>query len=246
MNIEMTFSIGDIQLDRDNQEFLMALQLAEETNQSFYLTGKAGSGKTTFLKYLREVTNKQVVVLAPTGKAAINAGGQTIHSFFQIEPSLYVPNDKRLRTSVSVNDRDKSTIYDNFRYREEKLKMIRSLDLMIIDEVSMVRADLLDVVDTLLRVFRNNDSPFGGVQVILIGDVFQLSPIISRDEEEVFKKFYNGSFFFNARVMQRNECLLIIQLKKIYRQRDKLFIDLLNKGLTCISPWIKSFTPLVF
>lgn len=226
-NLE-SFSVDGIQLDRDNQEFMMALEYALYTNASIYLTGKAGSGKTTFLKYLREVTDKNMVVLAPTGVAAVNAGGQTIHSFFKIAPSLYVPNDKRLRTSAPTGDPDRSTIYENFQYNNDKRKIIRSLELLIIDEVSMVRADLLDVVDTLLRVYRRNSLPFGGVQVILIGDTFQLPPVVIGKEHDLLYRFYESEFFFSAKVIQRNKPLYI-ELKKIYRQNEKDFIDLLNR-----------------
>lgn len=226
-NLE-SFSVDGIQLDRDNQEFMMALEYALYTNASIYLTGKAGSGKTTFLKYLREVTDKNMVVLAPTGVAAVNAGGQTIHSFFKIAPSLYVPNDKRLRTSAPTGDPDRSTIYDNFQYNNDKRKIIRSLELLIIDEVSMVRADLLDVVDTLLRVYRRSSLPFGGVQVILIGDTFQLPPVVIGKERDLLYRFYESEFFFSAKVIQRNKPLYI-ELKKIYRQNEKDFIDLLNR-----------------
>lgn len=223
-----SFSVDGIQLDRDNQEFMMALEYALYTNASIYLTGKAGSGKTTFLKYLREVTDKNMVVLAPTGVAAVNAGGQTIHSFFKIAPSLYVPNDKRLRTSAPAGDPDQSTVYENFQYNNDKRKIIRSLELLVIDEVSMVRADLLDVVDTLLRVYRRNSLPFGGVQVILIGDTFQLPPVVVGEERDLLYRFYESEFFFSAKVIQRNKPLYI-ELKKIYRQNEKDFIDLLNR-----------------
>ena len=226
-NLE-SFSVEGIQLDRDNLEFMMALEYALHTNSSIYLTGKAGSGKTTFLKYLREVTNKNMVVLAPTGVAAVNAGGQTIHSFFKISPSLYVPNDKRLRTSAPAGDPDQSTVYDNFQYNNDKRKVISSLELLVIDEVSMVRADLLDVVDTLLRVYRRSSLPFGGVQVILIGDTFQLPPVVVGDERDLLYRFYESEFFFSAKVIQRNKPLYI-ELKKIYRQNEKDFIDLLNR-----------------
>lgn len=226
-NLE-SFSVEGIQLDRDNLEFMMALEYALHTNSSIYLTGKAGSGKTTFLKYLREVTNKNMVVLAPTGVAAVNAGGQTIHSFFKISPSLYVPNDKRLRTSAPAGDPDQSTVYDNFQYNNDKRKVIRSLELLVIDEVSMVRADLLDVVDTLLRVYRRSSLPFGGVQVILIGDTFQLPPVVVGEERGLLYRFYESEFFFSAKVIQRNKPLYI-ELKKIYRQNEKDFIDLLNR-----------------
>ncbi|MDY3892885.1 MAG: AAA family ATPase [Candidatus Cryptobacteroides sp.] len=223
-----SFSVEGIQLDRNNLEFMMALEYALHTNSSIYLTGKAGSGKTTFLKYLREVTNKNMVVLAPTGVAAVNAGGQTIHSFFKISPSLYVPNDKRLRTSAPAGDPDQSTVYDNFQYNNDKRKVIRSLELLVIDEVSMVRADLLDVVDTLLRVYRRSSLPFGGVQVILIGDTFQLPPVVVGEERGLLYRFYESEFFFSAKVIQRNKPLYI-ELKKIYRQNEKDFIDLLNR-----------------
>lgn len=223
-----SFSVDGIQLDRDNQEFMMALEYALHTNASIYLTGKAGSGKTTFLKYLREVSDKNMVVLAPTGVAAVNAGGQTIHSFFKIAPSLYVPNDKRLRTSAPAGDPDQSTVFENFQYNNDKRKIIRSLELLVIDEVSMVRADLLDVVDTLLRVYRRNSLPFGGVQVILIGDTFQLPPVVVGEERDLLYRFYESEFFFSAKVIQRNKPLYI-ELKKIYRQNEKDFIDLLNR-----------------
>ena len=156
--------VDNIELDENNEEFNYASEFVRHTNKLVYLTGKAGTGKTTFLKYLRETTNKNTVILAPTGVAAINAGGQTIHSFFQIAPSIYVPNDKRLRTRVPNGDPDKSSIYDYFQYRKDKLSTIRGLELLIIDEISMVRCDLLDVVDRLLRVFRKKEHlPFGGV-----------------------------------------------------------------------------------
>jgi type II secretory pathway predicted ATPase ExeA len=160
--------IDEIELDENNKKFNSAAEFIRETNKPVFLTGKAGTGKTTFLKYLREITNKNSVILAPTGVAAINANGQTIHSFFQIRPSVYIPNDKRLRVSANVNEDDRSTIYDHFTYNREKLKVISELELLIIDEVSMVRCDLLDVIDRLLQVFRENiGTPFGSVQVVL-------------------------------------------------------------------------------
>ncbi|MBO7279479.1 MAG: AAA family ATPase [Bacteroidales bacterium] len=227
-SINRNFSVEGIQLDPDNQEFRMALEYALYTNTSIYLTGKAGSGKTTFLKYLRGVTEKNIAVLAPTGVAAVNAGGQTIHSFFQIPPSIYVPNDKRLREQAPIDDVDQSTLFDNFQYKNEKRKLIRGLELLIIDEVSMVRADLLDVVDTLLRVFRKSNLPFGGVQVILIGDTFQLPPVVVGDERDLLYRFYESEFFFSAKVIKRCKPLYI-ELKKIYRQNERDFIDLLNR-----------------
>lgn len=228
LNPDYPLEIEGIKLDSDNKEFQYALEYALESNRNIYLTGKAGSGKTTFLKYLRLVSHKKMVVVAPTGVAAVNAGGETIHSFFHIKPSLYVPGDKRLRTRATQEDKDKSTIFDNFRYKEDKLKVIRNLEMLVIDEVSMVRADLLDVVDTLLRVYRRNSLPFGGVQVILIGDSFQLPPVVVGEERDILSHYYDSEFFFSAKVFEHSRPIYI-ELKKIYRQKDQDFIDMLNR-----------------
>ncbi len=225
----MAVIIDNIELDESNVEFNYASDYVKHTDKLVYLTGKAGTGKTTFLKYLRETTSKNIVILAPTGVAAINAGGQTIHSFFQIKPSIYVPNDLRLRTKADKNDTDKSTIYDHFTYFKETIQIIRGLELLIIDEISMVRCDLLDVVDRLLRVFRKKENEiFGGVQVVLIGDTFQLPPIADFQQWEILKNFYESPFFFSSKVIQQNKPVYI-ELKKIYRQNEQQFIDLLNK-----------------
>ena len=225
----MAIIIDNIELDETNAEFNYASEFVRHTDKLVYLTGKAGTGKTTFLKYLKETTTKNTVILAPTGVAAINAGGQTIHSFFQIRPSVYVPNDKRLRTKPDLNDEDKSTIFDYFQYNIEKLAIIRGLELLIIDEISMVRCDLLDLIDRLLRVFRRNENEiFGGVQIVLIGDTFQLPPIADFQQWEILEKFYDSPFFFSSKIIQQNKPVYI-ELKKIYRQNEQLFIDLLNK-----------------
>lgn len=225
----MTTIIDNIELDETNVEFNYASDFVKHTDRLVYLTGKAGTGKTTFLKYLRETTTKNTVILAPTGVAAINAGGQTIHSFFQIKPSVYVPNDKRLRTRTDLNDTDRSTIFDHFKYFKERLEIIQGLDLLIIDEISMVRCDLLDVVDKLLRVFRRRENePFGGVQVILIGDTFQLPPIADFEQWEILQSYYKSPFFFSSNVIEQNKPVYI-ELKKIYRQNEQEFIDLLNR-----------------
>lgn len=219
--------VDGIVLDKDNPEFNYALEFILETNTPLiYLTGKAGTGKTTFLKYLKAKTTKEYVVLAPTGVAAVNAGGQTIHSFFQIQPDLYVPGDARLQRKRNTGG---SSIYDYFQYNKEKLTLIKKMDLLIIDEISMVRCDLLDVIDTLLRVFRNKlHLPFGGVQVILIGDTFQLPPITRKEDWDILKEHYKSSFFFHSKVIEQNKPIYI-ELKKIYRQKDQRFIDILNK-----------------
>lgn len=222
------FEVDGIRLDPDNQEFKYALEFALMSQRNLYLTGKAGAGKTTFLKYLRKVSKKEMAVLAPTGVAAVNAGGQTIHSFFKIEPSLYVPGDKRLRLRATLGDPDKSTLFDVFRYSSDRVKLLRNLELLVIDEVSMVRADLLDVVDTLLRAYRGNDEPFGGVQVILIGDTFQLPPVVRGEDKTLLYRFYRSEYFFSAKVIGLCN-LLYIELKKIYRQSERDFIDMLNR-----------------
>lgn len=224
--------IDNIQLDESNAEFNYAAELAENTNKMLYLTGKAGSGKTTFLKYIKQSTAKKSIVLAPTGVAALNAGGQTIHSFFRIPPSVFVPADYRLRSKPHPNSDDKSTIFDNFKYQRNHKKLINELELLIIDEISMVRCDLLDVVDRILRVFRDKENlPFGGVQVILIGDAFQLPPIARNEHWELLSQFYDTPFFFSSNIMKEIE-YEYIELQKIYRQSDEIFIDLLNKVRT--------------
>jgi hypothetical protein len=225
----MATVIDNITLDETNVEFNYASDFVKHTDRLVYLTGKAGTGKTTFLKYLRETTTKNTVILAPTGVAAINAGGQTIHSFFQIKPSVYIPNDKRLRIRADIDDTDKSTIYDHFKYFKERLEIIRGMELLVIDEISMVRCDLLDVVDRLLRVFRRRENePFGGVQVILIGDTFQLPPIADFEQWNLLQPYYKSPFFFSSKVIEQNKPVYI-ELKKIYRQNEQEFIDLLNR-----------------
>jgi ATP-dependent DNA helicase PIF1 len=216
-------------LDMSNKEFVKALELAIFSRHSFYLTGKAGSGKTTFLHHLKELSVKDMVVVAPTGVAAIRAGGKTIHSFFQIDPrKKYFPKDPRLSIKASPESGNRS-IYDEFSYSGRKRSVIRNLDILVIDEVSMVRADLLDLIDILLRVFRSKmDQPFGGVQVILIGDPFQLPPIIRGEEEAEMSQYYETPYFFSSNVYQEAQPLHI-ELKKIYRQKEQAFIDLLNK-----------------
>ncbi|MDA9872619.1 AAA family ATPase [Saprospiraceae bacterium] len=221
--------IDNVELDKDNAEFNYASDFVQHTDKLVYLTGKAGTGKTTFLKYLNKTTTKNTVILAPTGAAAVNAGGQTIHSFFQIRPSIYVPNDKRLRVSADKDDDDRSTIYEHFRFYKERLEIIRNLELLILDEVSMIRCDLLDVIDRILRVFRRKfDKPFGGVQVVLIGDTFQLSPIAKPNEWSILSQHYSSPYFFSAHIIRDNKPVYI-ELKKIYRQNEMDFINLLNK-----------------
>jgi ATP-dependent exoDNAse (exonuclease V) alpha subunit len=220
--------VDNIELDKDNREFNLAADMVLNSNKLIYLTGKAGSGKTTFLKYIKQTAEKKTVVLAPTGVAALNAGGQTIHSFFKIAPSVYIPDDSRLRSRPLPDDEDRSTIFDQFKYRKGHKNLILGMELLIIDEISMVRCDLLDVVDRLLRAFREREEePFGGVQVVLIGDAFQLPPIAREDHWELLRNFYDTPFFFSSRVLQEYKPHYI-ELKKLYRQHDIDFISLLN------------------
>lgn len=224
----MTVIVDNIELDKNNVEFNNAAEFVRHTDKLVYLTGKAGTGKTTFLKYIKDTTDKNTVILAPTGVAAINAGGVTIHSFFQIPFGPFVPDDSRLRTNATGSE-NKETIFTTFRYREDKREIIENLELLIIDEISMVRADMLDVIDRILRVFRRKPYlPFGGVQVILIGDTFQLPPIADNDQWAILSQFYKTPFFFSSKVIEQNTPLYI-ELKKIYRQNEQEFIDLLNR-----------------
>lgn len=190
------------------------------TGRSVFLTGRAGTGKTTFLRYITETTSKRFVVLAPTGVAAINAGGSTIHSFFQLPLCPYLPDVKELVTEYQMPDRFKSL-------RKERVKIIRTLDLLIIDEISMVRADLLDAVDMTLRRFRRNDKPFGGVQLLMIGDVGQLSPVVKESERYYMAQVYPSPYFFHSKALQNLE-YVTIELEKVHRQKDSEFLEILN------------------
>lgn len=217
-------------VDPNNKEFSLAWDLVNNTQKSIFLTGKAGTGKTTFLKYLKANGKKKMAVVAPTGVAAIHAGGVTLHSLFQIPFGPFVPNDKRLRLKPLDGRPKDGSIYSHFKYKEEKKKLLRELELLVIDEVSMVRCDLLDVIDQLLRAFagKNRHLPFGGVQILLIGDPFQLPPVARREDWDILGKHYTSRFFFHAQGFQQLSPLYI-ELKKIYRQKDQVFIDLLNE-----------------
>ncbi|HYK45713.1 MAG TPA: helix-turn-helix domain-containing protein [Parafilimonas sp.] len=204
----------------------MALALVTESRRNIFLTGKAGTGKTTFLKYVREHCQKQIAVVAPTGVAAINAGGATIHSFFQLPLSPFIPEARGFTENKVMN---KHSLLGRMRINKEKRKIFQQLELLVIDEISMVRADTMDAIDTILRYFRNRShEPFGGVQVLLIGDMFQLPPIIPDAEWNLLSQFYKSQYFFESRVIQQFPPAYI-QFEKIYRQADAQFIDLLNQ-----------------
>ena len=212
----------DFQLDTNNKEFQDALQLITHTRQSVFLTGKAGTGKSTFLKYICNHTKKKYVVLAPTGIAAIIAGGVTLHSFFKLPFRPMLPDDPDLSLSHG-------RIFEFFKYPKEKRKIIAEVDLIIIDEISMVRADIIDCVDRILRVYSGNMRlPFGGKQLLFVGDVFQLEPVVPSDQKEILSLFYASPFFFSARVF-KDINLVPIELQKVYRQTDSVFINILDR-----------------
>ena len=199
-----------------NPQLDLAHNFVQHTNRNIFLTGKAGTGKTTFLHQLKKATHKRMAVVAPTGVAAINAGGVTIHSLFQLSFSPFIPN-----TDIDKNEQFKH------RFNREKINLLQGLDLLVIDEISMVRADVLDAMDDVLRRFRNRSKPFGGVQLLMIGDLHQLSPVVKNEEWTLLKPHYQTAYFFSSKALQQTP-LINIELKHIYRQADTVFIDLLN------------------
>jgi GTPase SAR1 family protein len=205
-------------------EFNLAYRFVTETNQNIFLTGKAGTGKTTFLKYLRENSLKKSIVTAPTGVAAINAQGVTLHSLFQLPFGIIIPDQNQLLKGKTNNH----PLLSKIRYNNDKSALLRNLELLIIDEASMVASYTVDAVDTILRYVRRNPySPFGGVQVLLIGDLFQLPPVVKNEEREILQEYYNSVFFFDSYVL-RDNVPVIIELKEIFRQKDEKFIEILN------------------
>lgn len=198
-----------------NEDWELAWKIVNDTDTSLFLTGKAGTGKTTFLRYLKEHSEKRIVVLAPTGIAAINARGVTIHSFFQLPFSPFIPG--------TANDSA-----SHYRFGKEKLKIIRGADLFVIDEISMVRADLLDAVDNALKRFRRSSKPFGGAQMLMIGDLQQLAPVVKENEWGMLSNYYPSPFFFDSRVLSQTN-YATVELKKVFRQDDEKFIAILNK-----------------
>jgi GTPase SAR1 family protein len=182
----------------ENKQLQLAYEFVQYTNRNVFLTGKAGTGKTTFLHNLKKNSPKRMIVVAPTGVAAINAGGVTIHSFFQLPFGPYIPN--------SEQNTDNENARHNFqKFNRDKINILRSLDLLIIDEISMVRADLLDGIDSVLRKFKNKTLPFGGVQLLMIGDIQQLAPVIKDDEWDILKPWYDTVFFFSSRALQQTQ-----------------------------------------
>ena len=203
------------------------LRFINQTHRSIFLTGKAGTGKTTLLREIIETTHKNCVVVAPTGIAALNAGGVTIHSMFQLPFGGFIPDNSSPHFSENAKFETKSTLRRHFKMSGLKKSVIRNMELLIIDEVSMLRADLLDAMDFMMQTVRKKNSPFGGVQVLFIGDLLQLPPVIRDEEWRTLKTYYKGKFFFHSHVVQQNPPLYI-ELSKIFRQTDDAFISILN------------------
>lgn len=199
-----------------NEQLELAWQFVERTGVNVFLTGKAGTGKTTFLRQLKERSPKRMIVVAPTGVAAINAGGVTIHSFFQFPLAPYVPGS-------SFNTKD-----ERFRFSKEKKRIIRTLDLLVIDEISMVRADLLDQIDAVLRLHKDRNRPFGGVQLLMIGDLSQLAPVARESDWTLLREYYTTPYFFGSKALQQTRHVTI-ELQHVYRQTDTTFVDILNE-----------------
>lgn len=195
-----------------NEELKLAWDFVENTGISIFLTGKAGTGKTTFLKAVQQHSPKRMIVVAPTGVAAINAGGMTIHSFFQLPLSPYVPE---------------TTFRQRYDFSKEKKKIIRTLDLLVIDEISMVRSDLLDAIDSVMRRFKDARKPFGGAQLLMIGDLQQLTPVVTPADEEILSRYYDTPYFFGSKALQRTR-YVTLELKQVYRQQDPVFLNILN------------------
>lgn len=207
-------------IDLDNKEFQDALKIINYTNSSIFLTGKAGAGKSTFLKYITQHTKKKYVVLSPTGIAAINVGGVTLHSFFRIPHHPITPDDVAFSYS---------RLRERMKYPKHHIKLIRELDLIIIDEISMVRCDIIDFIDKLLRFYTGKRFlPFGGKQLLLVGDIYQLEPVAKAEDREILNRYYNSVHFFSAKVFQ-DFPLVSIQLNKVYRQNDVRFISILDR-----------------
>ena len=202
---------------QNNEQADLALQYIQCTDQHLFLTGKAGTGKTTFLKRLREISPKRMIVVAPTGVAAINAEGVTIHSFFSLPFTPFIPKEARVE---SENDRQ-------YRFSRIKIDILRSLDLLVIDEISMVRADILDAIDEVLRRYKNRNKPFGGVQLLMIGDLQQLPPVVTDADSEVLNRYYDTNFFYGSRALGKTR-FVTVELQHIYRQSEAKFIGLLN------------------
>jgi hypothetical protein len=210
-----------------NDSFQLASDFIQYTHANVFLTGNAGTGKTTFLKHCKNNSLKNTAIVAPTGVAAMNAGGTTIHSFFQLPFTPYIPGQRGFNNNQTFND--KNSLIAMLRINAERREVMQQLELLIIDEISMVRCDVLDAIDIVLQFVRNNYAqPFGGVQVLLIGDLYQLPPVVKDEEWQILSPYYNSPFFFNSKVIEK-DTPIYVSLETIYRQNDPVFVDLLNQ-----------------
>lgn len=216
-----------LKFDKQNQAFLQAVSFVNQTNQQLFLTGKAGTGKTTFLKYIRENSHKKMAVTAPTGVAAMNAGGTTLHALFWLPFGTFIEDYPLQWNEQDSHIYNKNRLFSTIKLTKQRRAILQELELLVIDEVSMVRADTLDAIDVILKSVRRDMRPFGGVQMLFIGDLYQLPPVVREHEWQVLRDHYRSPFFFDAKVL-REHPPVILELNKIYRQNDNYFIHLLN------------------
>jgi len=214
-------------LDEQNKAFLQAVSFVNQTNQHLFLTGKAGTGKTTFLKYIKEHCYKKMAITAPTGVAAMNAGGTTLHALFWLPFGTFVENHTLNWNEQDSHIYNKSRLFSTIKLTKQRRAILQELELLVIDEVSMVRADTLDAIDVILKSVRRDMRPFGGVQMLFIGDLYQLPPVVRDHEWQVLRDHYTSAFFFDAKVLREHPPVML-ELSKIYRQKDGDFIRLLN------------------
>lgn len=214
-------------LDVQNTAFLQAVSFVNHTNRTIFLTGKAGTGKTTFLKYIQQHSYKKMAVAAPTGVAAMNAGGTTLHSLFWLPFGMYIEDYELAWNNDDSHIYNRRRLFGKVKLTKQRRALLQEIDLLVIDEVSMLRADTLDAIDTILKSVRRDARPFGGLQVLFIGDMYQLPPVVREQEREVMSRYYPSPFFFDAKVL-RDHPPVLLELKKIYRQSEQTFIDILN------------------
>ncbi len=214
-----------MKLNTTNTRFKLAFDFADKTDVSIFLTGKAGTGKTTLLHHLKQHTRKKIAVCAPTGIAAMHAGGTTLHSLLHLPIQPYASTKKHLFSPERVMS--KPALLQNLRMNKDKMELLRELELLVIDEISMVRSDLFEAASDVLKMVRRNPKPFGGLQLLLLGDLFQLPPVVIDDEHEILNELYSGIYFFNAPAYQELNPVFL-ELNQIYRQSDEQFIGLLN------------------
>src|SRR5690606_4941574 len=214
-------------LDVQNTAFAQAVSFVNHTNRNIFLTGKAGTGKTTFLKYIRQHSYKKMAVAAPTGVAAMNAGGTTLHALFWLPFGMYIEDYELAWNEDDSHIYNRQRLFGKVKLTRQRRALLREIDLLVIDEVSMLRADTLDAIDAILKSVRRDARPFGGLQVLFVGDMYQLPPVVKEHEREVMARYYPSPFFFDARVL-REHPPVILELKKIYRQNEQTFVNILN------------------